>query len=439
MRARRESREGVCEITSLNHDGSGVGHCDGKVVFVDGALPGEEVGFTFSARKRRYDTGVAHTIMRPSPERVLPRCPHFGVCGGCRLQHLDGQAQLRAKEAVVREALAHIAKIHSETWAEPVAGPLWAYRRKARLGVRVVEKKGGVLVGFRERQHSFIAPLTICHTLHPRLGERLVELKALLEHLSCPQHIPQVEFAAGDDSAALVFRHLAPLTDVDRERMAAFGKTWGFAIYAQSGGPETVQAITADPMPLRYRLPAFDVDLAFTPLDFVQINAEANKAMVSQAIDWLDVQAKTHVLDLFCGLGNFTLALGRRAQSVIGIEGAESLVERARANAAANGLSHITFQTADLDGPQLEVLLRDKPLDAALLDPPRTGALTAVTVLAQHQVPRLVYVSCNPATLARDADVLVHQYGYCLARLGVIDMFAHTHHIEAMALFLRET
>ncbi|HUW98942.1 MAG TPA: 23S rRNA (uracil(1939)-C(5))-methyltransferase RlmD [Acidiferrobacter sp.] len=439
MRAQHGSQEGVCEIASLNHDGSGVGHCDGKVVFIDGALPGEEVRFTYSGHKRRYDTGVAHKILRVSQERAVPRCPHFGVCGGCRLQHLDGHAQLRAKEGIVGEAMAHIAKVDIETWADPLTGPIWGYRRKARLGVRVVAKKGGVLVGFRERQQSFIAPLSICHTLSVRLGERLVELKALLEQLSCAEHIPQVEFAAGDDNAALIFRHLVALTESDIRHIAAFGKTWGFAVYTQSGGPETVCAIDAHPAPLHYRLPAFDVDLAFTPTDFVQVNAETNRAMVSQAIDWLDVRPDTRVLDLFCGIGNFTLPIGRRTRAVIGIEGAEPLVERARANALQNGLSHIAFHAADLDGPDLESLLGDNSLDAALLDPPRTGAFAAVKILAERHVPRLVYVSCNPATLARDADLLVHQYGYRLARLGVIDMFPHTHHVEAMALFLRET
>ncbi|HUW97743.1 MAG TPA: 23S rRNA (uracil(1939)-C(5))-methyltransferase RlmD [Acidiferrobacter sp.] len=439
MSGRAGREEGVCEIASLNHDGSGVGHCDGKVVFVDGALPGEEVRFTYGRRKRRYDTGAAREILRAAHDRVVPRCPHFGVCGGCRLQHLDGAAQLRAKAGIVREAMAHIAKVDVESWAEPVASPVWGYRRKARLGVRVVPKKGGVLVGFRERQQSLLAPLSVCHTLNARLGQQLPALKALLERISVTEQIPQVEFAAGDETAALVFRHLVPLTDADVGQIAHFGETYGFAVYTQAGGPDTVRAVDREPAPLSYRLPAFDVELQFAPIDFVQINGETNRAMVSQAVDWLELRAETRVLDLFCGIGNFTLPIGRRARSVVGVEGAESLVGRARANGVRNGLSHIVFHAIDLEAQDLERLFADGEFDAALLDPPRTGALAAVKVLAEHHVPRLVYVSCNPATLARDADLLVHEYGYRLARLGVIDMFPHTHHVEAMALFLRES
>lgn len=439
MKKPRPLREDICEIGSLNHDGAGVGRCDGKVVFVAGALPGEEVRFRYGARKRRYDTGIAQDILRASPERVIPECPHFGVCGGCRLQHLDPKAQLRAKEGVVREAMGHIGKVAIEAFAEPLAGSVWHYRRKARLGVRVVPKKGGVLVGFRERQHAYIAPLTICYTLERRIGDRLVDLKGLLEELSCPMHIPQIEFAGGDAEAALVIRHLVPLTDSDLERLADFGKTWGFSMYSQSAGPESLCPIGLESPPaLCYRLPAFDVELAFGPLDFVQINAETNRAMVNQALEWLDVTAETHVVDLFCGLGNFTLPLGRRSHHVTGIEGVSALIERARGNAAVNGLAHIAWHIADLDSATLVDLLPGR-IDVALLDPPRTGALAAVSFLGERRVPRLVYVSCNPATLARDAAVLVHQYGYRLARLGVVDMFPHTHHVEAMALFLKDS
>lgn len=438
MRKPRPVQDATCEISSLNHDGAGVGHCDGKVVFVDGALPGEEVRFTYGARKRRYDTGLVQDVLRASPDRVTPSCPHFGVCGGCRLQHLDSDAQLRAKESVVREALTHIAKVTAEAWADPLSGPVWHYRRKARLGVRVVPKKGGVLVGFRERRHSFIAALTICHTLERRLGDHLGDLKNLLEELSCPTHIPQIEFAAGDTEAALVIRHLAPLTASDIERLAHFGQASGFSMYGQAGGPDSLCPIGLEPPPtLRYQLPAFDVGLTFGPLDFVQINAETNRAMVSQAVEWLDVGPDTRVVDLFCGLGNFTLPLARRSHHVTGIEGAKALIERARTNATANSLTHIAWHAADLDSAALAELLPDR-IDAALLDPPRTGALAVVRFLAERRVPRLVYVSCNPATLARDAAVLVHDHGYRLVRLGVVDMFPHTHHVEAMALFLKD-
>lgn len=431
--------EAMCVIASLNHDGCGVGHCDGKVVFVDGALPGEEVRFRYVNRKRRFDTGVAQEILVSSPQRVTPRCAHFGVCGGCRLQHLDPVAQLAAKEGVVREAFTHIARVECADWAAPVAGPIFGYRRKARLGARVVDKKGGLLVGFRERRHSYIAPLSLCHTLDARIGQRLIDLKRLMEGLSCPEALPQVEFAAGDEAAALVFRHLQDLTDEDVRALAAFGDAHGFAMYAQAAGPESVQWVGGRPARLSYALPAFDVELAFGPTDFIQVNGETNKAMVAQAVDWLTLNGESRVLDLYCGLGNFTLPIARRAASVFAVEGAATLVDKGRINARQNGLDNIEYATADLDGTVLADILGERRFDAALLDPPRTGALAAVQVLAGLKVPRLVYVSCNPATLARDVQWLVQCGGYRLARAGVVDMFPHTHHIEAMALLTRES
>ena len=438
MRARRLPEDATCVIASLNHDGSGVGHCDGKVVFVDGALPGEEVRFRYAGRRRRYDMGVAQEILVRSAKRVEARCAHFGVCGGCQLQHLEPAAQLVAKEGIVREAFAHIAQVECADWAPPVPGPVFAYRRKARLGARVVDKKGGLLLGFRERRHSYIAPLSYCHTLDARLGARLTDVKALMEGLSCPEAIPQIEFAAGDDAAALVLRPLRDLTDADRRALAAFGETHGFAMHVQAGGPETVQYVGGPGEVLRYALPKFDVELSFGPTDFIQVNGETNKAMVAQAVDWLGLHAGSRALDLFCGLGNFTLPIARRAASVFGVEGLPALVDKGRANARANGLDNATFAAADLDAETLGDLLEDRAFDVALLDPPRTGAMAAVKTLAARGVPRLVYVSCNPATLARDAQWLVREAGYRLMRAGVVDMFPQTHHVEAMALFTRD-
>ncbi len=438
MRARRFSEDATCVITSLNHDGSGVGHCDGKVVFVDGALPGEEVRFRYLGRRRRYDTGAVQEILVRSCERVEARCAHFGVCGGCQLQHLEPTAQLIHKEGIVREAFAHIAQVDCASWAPPVAGPVFAYRRRARLGARVVDKKGGLLLGFRERRHSYIAPLSYCHTLDVRLGARLAQVKALLESLSCPEAIPQIEFAAGDEAAALVVRHLRDLTAADRQALGAFGATHGFAMHVQAGGPETVQYVGGLNEVLRYALPEFAVESTFGPTDFIQVNAKINNAMVAQAVDWLDLHADSDVLDLFCGLGNFTLPIARRAGSVFGIEGVAALIDRARANAHSNGIENAMFAVADLDVETVGDQLGDRRFDAALLDPPRTGAMAAVKALAARGVPRLVYVSCNPATLARDAQWLVHQGGYRLMRAGVVDMFPQTHHVEAMALFTKD-
>ena len=438
MKARQLPEDATCVIASLNHDGSGVGHCDGKVVFVDGALPGEEVRFRYVGRRRRYDTGAVREILVRSAKRVEARCAHFGVCGGCQLQHLEPAAQLSAKEGIVREAFAHIAQVDCADWAPPVTGPVFAYRRKARLGARVVDKKGGLLLGFRERRNSYIAPLSYCHTLDARLGARLADVKALMEGLSCPEAIPQIEFAAGDDAAALVLRHLRDLTAADLRALSAFGETQGLAMHVQAGGPETVEYVGGPGEVLHYALPEFAVDLTFGPTDFIQVNGETNKAMVAQAVDWLGLHAGSRVLDLFCGLGNFTFPIARRAASVFGIEGASALVDKARCNARANDLDNATFAVADLDAETLGDLLGDRPFDAALLDPPRTGAMAAVKTLAARGVPRLVYVSCNPATLARDTQWLVREGGYRLARAGVVDMFPQTHHIEAMALFMRD-
>jgi 23S rRNA (uracil1939-C5)-methyltransferase len=438
MKARQLPEDATCVIASLNHDGSGVGHCDGKVVFVDGALPGEEVRFRYVGRRRRYDTGAVREILVRSAKRVEARCAHFGVCGGCQLQHLEPAAQLSAKEGIVREAFAHIAQVDCADWAPPVTGPVFAYRRKARLGARVVDKKGGLLLGFRERRHSYIAPLSYCHTLDARLGARLADVKALMEGLSCPEAIPQIEFAAGDDAAALVLRHLRDLTAADLRALSAFGETQGLAMHVQAGGPETVEYVGGPGEVLHYALPEFAVDLTFGPTDFIQVNGETNKAMVAQAVDWLGLHAGSRVLDLFCGLGNFTFPIARRVASVFGIEGASALVDKARCNARANDLDNATFAVADLDAETLGDLLGDRPFDAALLDPPRTGAMAAVKTLAARGVPRLVYVSCNPATLARDTQWLVREGGYRLARAGVVDMFPQTHHIEAMALFMRD-
>lgn len=428
--------ENTIDVESINQEGVGVGHCDGKVVFVDGALPGERVRFTYKRRKSRYDMGILTEVLVSSPDRVVPVCSHFGVCGGCRLQHLSMEAQVLAKEQVVQDTLFHIGKVRPEAWMPAIAGPAWGYRRKARLGVRVVPKKGGVLIGFRERQTSLIAPLTVCHTLEPRIGLQLIPLKHLLETLSCPEQIPQIEYAGGDRSAALIFRHLVPLTEQDQSLLRSFGERAGFSIYVQSHGPESIKSLF-DTHRLSYGLTETQTILDFEPTDFVQINGQANNAMVSQALRWLAPDPTWRVLDLFCGLGNFSLPLASRVAWVTGVEGAPSLVERAANNARVNGLNNIDFMAADLDSVDIGSILEVTSFDAAILDPPRTGALGAIESLAHHRVGRLLYVSCNPATLARDAHVLVHQYGYSLVQAGIIDMFPHTHHVETMALFVK--
>lgn len=431
---RMETADVSAIIESLTHEGAGVARCDGKAVFIDGALPGEQVRFRYQKRKPRYDLGVTTEILVPSADRVQPPCPYFGVCGGCRLQHLAVAAQLRMKEQLVREVLARVGRVSPDEWAAPLAGATEGYRRKARLGVRLVAKKGGVLIGFRERRRSYIVPLSSCHTLEARLADHLPALAALVAALTCADHIPQIEYAGGDTGAAIVFRHLVPLTAADEQRIVAFGAEHRLAVYGQAGGPDTVRPL-ADCAPLSYALPEWAITVGFGPTDFVQVNAMMNRLLVRQALRWLAAGPGMRVADLFCGLGNFTLPIARQGATTVGIEAAPALVQRAHDNAQRNGLAGVAFCTADLEAPELDGVLGDERYDGALLDPPRTGALSVVTALAKRGTPRLVYVSCNPATLARDAAVLVGRYGYHLRRAGVVDMFPHTHHIECMALF----
>ncbi len=430
--------EGVARVEALTHEGAGVAHHEGKAVFIDGALPGERVRFCYDGRKRHYDKAHVVEVLESAADRVEPPCPHFGVCGGCRLQHLAPAAQVRAKEQIVRDTFWHVGQVNPQVWAPALTGPTVGYRRKARLGVRVVPKKGGVLVGFRERNHSFIAPLENCLTLEPRIGTRLTVLRDLIATLSVAARVPQVEYGGGDGGAALIFRHLEPLSAADEEAIQSFGARLGLDVYGQAAGPESIRAL-GPTRPLFYTLPAFDIRLEFAAHDFVQVNGVVNQAMVSQALAWLEVGPASRVLDLFCGLGNFTLPLARRVREVTGIEGNAALVAQAARNAATNGLANAHFVAADLDAAGVAGVIGDSPPDAALLDPPRTGALGAVQALGALAVPRILYVSCNPATLARDAQVLVGQFGYRLARAGVMDMFPHTHHIESMALFERGT
>ena len=426
-------------VESLTHEGLGVARVDGKAVFIDGALPGERVRLRVTKRRKSYDLGRAEEILERSPERVEPRCRYFGVCGGCSMQHLRAESQLPAKERVLRDNLQRIGKVEPETWLAPLTGPHWGYRRKARLGVRVVEKKGGVIVGFRERNSSFITPLTSCEVLDPRVSALLPALRELIAGLSSPDRIPQIEVAVGDEAVALVFRHLVPLTDADDGRLAEFARAHGVQVLLQPGRPDALVAVwPAQPEPLHYALPEFDVALEFAPADFVQVNAELNRAMVRQALALLDPQPGDRVLDLFCGLGNFTLPLARRSGRVLGIEADAALVSKARHNAERNGITNAEFRQADLYGADAPDPWGEQAYEKWLLDPPRTGAIEVVKRLPVSGGPRrIVYVSCNPATLARDSELLVHAKGYRLRAAGVMDMFPQTSHVEAMALFER--
>jgi 23S rRNA (uracil1939-C5)-methyltransferase len=429
----------IVRIDSLSHEGLGVARVDGKAVFIEGALPGERVRFQVTKRRKSYDLGRTLDIIETSPERVVPRCRYFGICGGCSFQHLRAEAQLPAKEQVLRDNLERIGKVEPETWLAPLTGAHWGYRRKARLGVRVVEKKGGVIVGFREKSRSFVTPLASCEVLDPRISALLPTLRELITGLSQPDRIPQIEVAAGDDSVALAFRHLVPLTASDDRQLADFAKHYKLQVFRQPGRPDALEPVwPTEARPLVYRLPDFGLELQFAPADFIQVNAELNRKMVGRALQLLDPQPGDSILDLFCGLGNFTLPIARRAVRVVGVEADEALIAKARLNAGHNGIENAEFQIGDLyheDAPNPWGVER---FGKWLLDPPRTGAIEVVKRLPDQGGPqRIVYVSCNPATLARDSEVLVHTKGYRLKAAGAMDMFPHTSHVEAMALFER--
>jgi 23S rRNA (uracil1939-C5)-methyltransferase len=427
-------------IESISHDGRGVGHVDGKTVFVEGALPGEQVEYGVLRRKPRYDNAVCLRILRAAPERVAqPRCPYFGVCGGCTLQHLRKESQIQVKQGVVTEILARTGRVEPERWDAPIVGPAWGYRRRARLGARLVPKKGGLLLGFRERGSSYLTDIGECPVLDGRVSVMMPALHTLLAGLSCPDRIPQIEVAAGDEDVALVLRHLVALTPEDRSDLRAFARDHGVHFYTQPGGPDTATPLEPEhPPALAYSLPEFDVRIEFGPTDFTQVNADVNRQMVKAAIDWLAPVSGDTVLDLFCGLGNFTLPIARSGARVLGIENEQRLVDGARANAKRNGVRTARFLCGDLYREDSVPAWEGVEFNKLLLDPPRSGAMEVLARLAAPLPDRIVYVSCYPATLARDAEYLVHTLGYHMESARVMDMFPQTAHVEAMALFVRE-
>jgi 23S rRNA (uracil1939-C5)-methyltransferase len=426
------------DIADLSHDGRGVGRIDGKAVFVSGALPGERVRARLLRRKRSFDEAEAVEILQPSADRVVPGCAHFGRCGGCALQHLDPAAQILAKQRVLLENFERIGDVRPGRVLPPLTSEIWGYRRKARLGVKYVAKKQRVLVGFRESADPrFIADIDRCEVLIAEVGGKLDALARMIEQLAARERIPQIEVARGDDLTALVFRHLDPLGSDDRERLIAFGKEHDLAIFLQPGGNESVHPLWPESPRLAFRIPSADVELEFLPLDFVQINAGLNLQMIERALQLLDPQPGDRVLDLFCGLGNFTLPLARRAAEVVGVEGDAGLVQRARDNAARNGIGNTQFFAADLARPLAAEPWIGQHFDLALLDPPRTGADGVIAQLPTAGIRRLLYISCHPGSLARDAGMLVREHGFELAAAGVMDMFPHTAHVESIALFER--
>jgi 23S rRNA (uracil1939-C5)-methyltransferase len=429
-----EAAAQTATVCGLTHEGEGVVH-GGKTVFVAGALPGERIRFRRTRRHRQHDDGQLLEVLEPSHQRVAPRCAHFGVCGGCVLQHLAPQAQLAAKDAELKHTLAHVARVAPGSWLPPLTGPVWGYRRRARLGAKFVRKKGCVVVGFRERAAPYVAQLTACEVLAPPAGELIAPLAAMLTGLSIREHLPQIEVAVADNATALVLRVLQAPSDEDRVALRAFAAAQGVRLYLQPGGPDSVRALGAPGEALRYGLPRFGLELEFAPTDFIQVNGAVNQVLVARAAELLELTPDSAVLDLFCGLGNFTLALARCAGSAVGVEGEGSLIERARANAARNGIGNAQFHCADLaTAPHAGLPWMRQPYTHVLLDPPRSGAREVLAAVAGLAPRRVLYISCHPGSLARDLEVLVHEHGFTLAAAGVVDMFPHTAHVESLAL-----
>jgi 23S rRNA (uracil1939-C5)-methyltransferase len=434
----RQPLDAPLRIERMADAGQGVALVDGKLCFVEGALAGELVNAMYVRRHSNYDEAVATDVLDASPQRVAPACAVYERCGGCVLQHQTHEAQVADKQAQLADKLARIGGVAPTRWLDPLTGPAWHYRRRARLGVRLVPKHGGVLVGFRERRSSFLADMRDCPVLDARLAALIDPLRRLIGELSIATEVPQIEVTATDDAVLLVLRHLAPLADTDRAALAAFAATHGVRWFLQPAGPDSVHPLApGDDGALRYRLDAFELELEFGPLDFTQVNFDINQRLVPLAVDLLAPAPSERVADLFCGVGNFSLALARRGARVLGLEGEAALVARARGNAERMGLvGQCAFETVNLYDDAPAALARLGRQDAWLLDPPRSGAQALCSALPMPGPARIVYVSCNPATLARDAGLITAQ-GYCLAAAGVVDMFPHTAHVESIALFER--
>jgi 23S rRNA (uracil1939-C5)-methyltransferase len=439
-------------VDALDIEAQGVArNAEGKVVFIEGALPGEEALVTVGRRKNNWEQASLRELRSESSQRVVPGCPHFGLhagaCGGCKMQHLHASAQVAIKQRVLEDNLAHLAKVKPERLLRPIEGPTWGYRLRARLSVRYVARKETVLVGFHERKSRYVADMRECHVLPARISAMLLPLRALVGSMDARDTLPQIELAMGDRVTALVLRHLEALSTADQQRLRDFAAQHQVQWWLQPKGPDTVRLLDEGGEELAYTLPEFGVVMPFRPTDFTQVNHQINTVLVGRALRLLDVQPHERVIDWFCGLGNFTLPIATRARSVLGIEGSETLVERSRQNAQRNGLSHkAAFEARNLFELTPEDLVAWGRADRWLVDPPREGAFALVKALGDlQQAPRegwtppqrIVYVSCNPATLARDAGLLVHVAGYRCVAAGAVNMFPHTAHVESIAVFER--
>jgi 23S rRNA (uracil1939-C5)-methyltransferase len=429
----------LADVESLDQEGRGVAHVDGKVIFIEGALPGERVEFISYRRKASFELADATRILRASVSRVTPRCPHFGTCGGCSLQHLEPRAQVAAKQRVLEDNLARIGRVTPEQMLAPIRGPSWGYRYRARFSARYVVKKSAMLVGFHERRSSFVADMKSCEVVPPRISALLVPLRELVNGLSIRDRMPQVELAIGDAVDVLVFRVLAPLTAADQDSLRRFADEHRVCVFLQTKGPETALPFHPLAAPeLRYVIPDYALAFPFKPTDFTQVNHEINRVLVRRAVTLLDPRAGERVGDFFCGLGNFSLAIARTGASVFGVEGNVGLVKRARENAEFNGLAgRCEFVDRNLFEVDAQAWKAFGRFDRILIDPPRDGAVELCKAICEAPPARVVYVSCSPATLARDAGVLVNTGGYRLSAAGIVNMFPHTSHVESIAVFDR--
>jgi len=440
MRRRKQKplQEHEAVVESLSHDGKGICRVDGKVIFVSGALAGERIRFSFRPHKKSHDEGFLIEVLQASADRIEPKCQHYGVCGGCSFMHLNSEKQIEEKQKVLIDGLKHIGKVEGYDILPPLTTNPWGYRRKARLGVKFVYKKDKVLVGFRERGAPYLAELNQCEVLHPDAGMRLTSFANVIHSLSCYDKIAQIEVAIADDISAFVFRNLVELTDDDKEKLIRYAKEESIAIYLQPKGPDTVTPLYPENPRLQYTLSDYDVTLDFQPTDFTQVNQDINPKMIKLALELLDLNQNDRVLELFCGLGNFTLPMARTAKQVTGVEGDAELIARANKNAEQNNISNTELHVANLMEDVSSCSWLKGSYDKLLLDPPRSGAKEMMPYLAKMNIKHIVYVSCNPSTLARDAGTLVNEMGYSLVKTGIMDMFPHTAHVESIALFVKK-
>ena len=431
----------TAKIEKMSYDGRGLARIEGKATFIDGALPGETVKFDYIKQKRDFAEGIVVAIETAATTRVEPTCPHYAICGGCTLQHLDATAQIYAKQDILLDILSKTANIQVPTLLPPLMDAHWHYRSKARLSVRYVEKKHKTLIGFREKLHPrYIAEIHTCHVLREEIVAQMQPLAALIDGLDNPRTIAQIEVAAGDQDLAFILRHLTALTEHDLQKLTTYAKDINIRLFLQPDGIDSIHLLypqTDASVWLAYKLPDFGINFQFHPTDFTQINFGLNRKMVTQAIQLLQINTDDCILDLFCGLGNFSLPMAKNAANIVGIEGNAAMVQRAYTNAQCNNLSNVEFLCANLDAENALSIVSNHKFTKILLDPPRTGAYALMHQLGKLSISRIVYVSCNPITLARDAKILVHEYGYKLIKAGVMDMFPHTAHVESMVLFER--